>query len=68
MECRFIERQRFSPSARLGEWDYQQSARKLLKKCLTQSGKMNKLCMTFQDILPDRRKFYLTRLDTFGED
>ena len=24
--------------------------------------------MKFQDILPDRRKFYLTRLDTFRED
>ena len=29
---------------------------------------MNKLCRNFQDILPDRRKFYLTRLDTFRED
>ena len=29
---------------------------------------MNKLCMKFQDILPDQRKFYLTRLDTFREE
>ena len=68
IECRFIERESFSPSSRLGEWDYQQSLRKLVKRCLTQSGKMNKLCMKFQDILPDRRKFYLTGLDTFRED
>ena len=29
---------------------------------------MNKSCMKFQDILPDRREFYLTRLDTFRDD
>ena len=68
IECKFIERERFSPASRLGEWDYQQSSRKMVEKCLTQSGKMNKVCMKFQDILPDRRKFYLTRLDTFRED
>ena len=68
IKCRFIEWKRFLLSSRLGEWNYQQSSRKLLKKCLTQSGKMNKLCMKFQDILPDRRKFYLTRLDTLRED
>ena len=37
---------------RLGEWDYQQSLRKLVKKCLTQSGKMNKLCMKFHHNAP----------------
>ena len=68
IQCRFIERECFSPSLCLGVWDYQQSLRKLVKKCLTQSGKMNKLCMKFQDILPDRRKFYRTRSDTFRED
>ena len=68
IECRFIERKRFSPSSRLGEWDYQQILRKLVKKCLAQSGKMKKLCMKFQDILQDRRKFYPARLDTFRED
>ena len=41
---------------------------KVGEKCLTQSRKMNILCMKFQDILADRRKFYLSRLDTFLED
>ena len=68
IECRFIERERFLPPLVLGEWDYQQSLRKLVKKSLTQSGKMIKSCMKFQDILPDRRQFYLTRLDMFRED
>ena len=67
IECRFIEREHFSPSSHFGERDYQQSLRKLVKKCPTKSGKMNRLCKQFQDTLPDRMKFYLTRLDAFRE-
>ena len=47
------------------------SSRKLLKKCLTESGNMIKLCMKFQDIfarlkgiLPDS----VRRSDTYSED